>query len=1060
MGIDRRSMTTRRKEAVANWKRKNAANKAAKAKQTSFSGEGEGGEVAKDKWTPAPSYNKGVANRFGDTEITPRQAQKVIPRGGVRPGMNPQLSTESSNNTEVEGLVAPFSPPVTKQDIIGNYYNHGLADVEFAVATSALKAQVRKDEESARLARLATGDHISAGYLTDEFDLNVTHVQAKTSDSIRGGNPDTPRNNKYKVSEPKAPATSNGVDQNRVSYKDLNFLFQNKFLTNKLYFNENDDAGFNLVAYNITLFCLPANITLGHRINEVAMKGFNAYKDNAIIIAQSAGTDEFYLEGLSFKTTIGLNPDRGTGTQPLDIQITIKAPTNNDFIDLLIKASIVGGWKDHTDMPLFIHVEWNGRDSVTDAPVKQIGKIFRCFPCKIAKAGAATLDESGSTYELTLVSYRAEAFNNQKQTTKENIIVSGYTVGEILAQITTEMYKLETNGSDVHTIPDEIYIEFPEKNGGGVNKIKDYAMVQGTGKFFGNVAGQREEAPDKASGKAVHVENPRPPATRTVSSAQYISDTTAKAKKKWSADLNKSLEKITFHTTVGTSITEIIIKLVSNTVEAQAMISGIKKPDGADAQKEAKEINPDDVVREFLQIESDIILKDYDPGRRKYASKTFFKVFENSAPSFSETQQATTTQTKEASMSRLAKMLTENYVRKCYHHMYTGLNTEIKGLEWSFDNLVFKAAQLYSGIVSGYQQRQHGMRVGDAKQGAAHLGFADKALGKLRVLDEAKKESAAAVKKAVTELQKSKDNVEYDDDGNAMIDSFAIDKANTKLKAEQKRHDDEVIDIQQKEVIRMLQGSGAKVSKEVKVIDVTDMGAEEIKNLRKGLGPNQRAFQKGNGPIKIISWEPASLPVAIGKTTFLNDINDELVVSAIDQGVMFPVKFASSVVAKTEGGGLRDGHDRGKNIFSEVYQSKNFNMINITLSIRGDPFWWPKIYQGKQFDGLGKDISVTPSIQENYCIIIADQSNTYTPATGVMEIQQRNSLNGCYLVNNVVHNFSDGEYSQELELSRATSIDLNTVFGGMNIADAARANRAERNTADKFAKDMGGSLDF
>ena len=112
MGIDRRSMTTRRKEAVANWKRKNAANKAAQevaiARGGNAESEAEAG-VSKEKWKPAPSYNKGVANRFGDTEITPRQAQKVVPRGGVR--SSSQLSTESSNNTEVEGLVAPFSAP-------------------------------------------------------------------------------------------------------------------------------------------------------------------------------------------------------------------------------------------------------------------------------------------------------------------------------------------------------------------------------------------------------------------------------------------------------------------------------------------------------------------------------------------------------------------------------------------------------------------------------------------------------------------------------------------------------------------------------------------------------------------------------------------------------------------------------------------------------------------------------------------------------------------------------------------------------------------------------------
>jgi hypothetical protein len=123
-------------------------------------------------------------------------------------------------------------------------------------------------------------------------------------------------------------------------------------------------------------------------------------------------------------------------------------------------------------------------------------------------------------------------------------------------------------------------------------------------------------------------------------------------------------------------------------------------------------------------------------------------------------------------------------------------------------------------------------------------------------------------------------------------------------------------------------------------------------------------------------------------------------------------------------------------------------MVKINLSIRGDPYWWPKIYQGKQLNEFGKDISVTPSVQENYCIIIADQSNTYDPGTGVMQIRQRNSMNGVYLVVSAAHNFSEGEYSQELELSRAVSIDLNTVFGGKTLAEAAKQSRTNANALD------------
>jgi hypothetical protein len=87
------------------------------------------------------------------------------------------------------------------------------------------------------------------------------------------------------------------------------------------------------------------------------------------------------------------------------------------------------------------------------------------------------------------------------------------------------------------------------------------------------------------------------------------------------------------------------------------------------------------------------------------------------------------------------------------------------------------------------------------------------------------------------------------------------------------------------------------------------------------------------------------------------------------------------------------------------------------------------------------NFSVSPSTKEAYCIIIADQANTYDPATGVMEIKERNSLNGVYLVTQVKNQFSGGEFTQELELVRSTSIDLNAIFAGYSLSDAARINK-------------------
>ena len=195
----------------------------------------------------------------------------------------------------------------------------------------------------------------------------------------------------------------------------------------------------------------------------------------------------------------------------------------------------------------------------------------------------------------------------------------------------------------------------------------------------------------------------------------------------------------------------------------------------------------------------------------------------------------------------------------------------------------------------------------------------------------------------------------------------------------------------------------------------------------------------------------------------LSDVNDEIVMESIKSGAMFPVQFASTRMAETEQGGIRKDHDKGKNVFAEIYQNRNIEMMKISMVIRGDPYWIPNIGQMLyKTEGMQKfnaqpvdaadatlvtstvnnpNFSVSPSTKEAYCVIIADQANTYDPATGVMKIKERNSLNGVYLVTQVKSQFSGGEFTQELELVRSTSIDLNSVFGGYNLSDAVRVNK-------------------
>lgn len=895
--------------------------------------------------------------------------------------------------------------------------------------------------------------------------LRSTEPEMSKIKNIQALSPIIPNINNYKADSRRPPARSTGPGADRISYADLSLLFRDKFLRNYLYINSDDTDGVNLTTYNITLFTLPESEVLGAAINNVAIKGLSEYPQ-AIIITQSAGTDEFYLENLEFTHAIGKAPDRGTGTPPREVSFTIKAPTNNDFIDQLMKAAIVGEWKSHMEMPLFMHIEWKGRSTTTDAPITQVNNEFRCFPLKITSTGGATLNEGGSTYTLGCTGYSNQTFNNNIGRIQEDGSIRGKTVGELLAKLTVEMYKSETKGKDNSLFPDEVYIDFPEKTGSGTNKIFSYKMVTSKAKEFSNLASQKNPNSSASASSTTSDFN------KNVTTAPLSSDSSSSAKSRYVPEITMSSSEVTFHLKSGMSVKDIIIKIISHTKEAQQYISAIPDAQDSEAMKKKKDVPPSSYMREFISISSDVQLKAWDPMRRKYAAKHFIKIFEYESPSYSESEQVTTQQGKGASTARLFGMLDNDFIRKCYHHIHTGLNTEIKSLDWNFDNTLFMASNLFSGVVSSYQQRQHGIQLGKADDGTSHLGFADAALNNKRVIDEARRESAQAVKTAEKFLKEAI-KPRYDEDGNLMVGDVGAEMSLAKAK---KEHEAKVKELRDKTLIAYLQGSADVVKGSITEQFASFEVSGNKNKFLKGLGPNQQAFMMGDGRIKVISWKSASLDVAIDPKpggTMLSDVDDKIVMKSINSGAMFPVQFASTRMAETEQGGIRKDHDKGKNVFAEIYQNHNIEMMKISMVIRGDPYWIPNIGQMLYMSGAdvhqnevglrdkivqqrqdtaratNPNFSVSPSTKEAYCIIVADQANTYDPETGVMEIKERNSLNGVYLITQVKSQFSGGEFTQELELVRSVSIDLNSIFGGYNLADAARVNK-------KLQDDTGG----
>ena len=110
-------------------------------------------------------------------------------------------------------------------------------------------------------------------------------------------------------------------------------------------------------------------------------------------------------------------------------------------------------------------------------------------------------------------------------------------------------------------------------------------------------------------------------------------------------------------------------------------------------------------------------------------------------------------------------------------------------------------------------------------------------------------------------------------------------------------------------------------------------------------------------------------------------------------------------------------------IIAEIYQqAASGDMISLELEIRGDSWWIPNS------PGDNADTSISPNKKESYMILIADQGEQWEPNTGLMTINDRNSLNGVYCVITVKNSFQGGEFNQTLNCVRDPTIDLNLVL--------------------------------
>ena len=583
---------------------------------------------------------------------------------------------------------------------------------------------------------------------------------------------------------------------------------------------------------------------------------------------------------------------------------------------------------------------------------------------------------------IEAISYSEHNFNSVTGALQEDVQVGGMTVGEILASICYEMSRQQTKASDTVLLPDVYSIELEGDMGelplviglqeflSSVRNLPNYYAIT---KLESKVGGPREDMDEQT--------------TDTATKVKEISEKHDQE--------SKLKQNATFK--AGTDIPTIIRNVIAGTVEFQRLISDVPAPEGDDAQQVKPTVNPANVERYFIKIDSETELLGYDPNRRKYAAKRIYRVHKNLNPRFSYSE-TNTQQDRVTSMDRLHGLLNFDMVKKAYHYYYTGLNTEVKSVEFKFDNAWFVAKGLYSKLVDSYK-RDHGTNAKDD----VHKGSAW--INDLRenhdLRTEKQTENLLAVANAKKAEEAMKDSGGMDAIAAGQVITRSIQKQ-AKIAEEIARSKEESLEAKKK-IMQMLKQSGDLTTKILPETEVT-------------ITPDGTAFRQYNVPIE---YYQATTKQYTGQV-FLNDLD---LAGEKFNSVLFPVSYTDTRLAKSMQDGLRDEYDRGRNIIAEIYQqAASGDMISLEITIRGDSWWIPNS------PGDNADTSISPNKKESYMILIADQGEQWEPDSGLMTINDRNSLNGVYCVITVRNSFSDGEFVQTLNCVRDPTIDLNLVL--------------------------------
>ena len=725
------------------------------------------------------------------------------------------------------------------------------------------------------------------------------------------------------------------------------------------------------------LYMVSEDAFLGNKdLNSIKLSGGS----RKVLIASSGRSDEFSMSNIVIDSKIGRLPGVNT-----DITFDITSPYTSDLIDKLLASSALLGINNYSSAPLLMELNIKGRDPKTGIAKNLANRNFAIY----VKSMIFSINEEGGRYSVTASSVNDIARGEVAENLNEQISLQGTNPQELLKNLSDKLKDREDGAISVRKdVADQYEFTFTDN----AQQIATERLKQDAFTAPNRSAPKNKENEEKigATEKTNHTPSDK---------------------------ISIDYEKGTGITTIIENIinaSPVLKKKVTEYEEKNKKFAEQLKADGKAST--AKKVN----IKQFYNFDTQVTYLGYDFLRRDYAKKYEYRISMYDTP-FGYVAQTDISTDKKQNIDRINEISDRVGIKKLYNYMYTGKNDQILDLQYNFDNMYYVAIGAQSEIIDSFKfepgvRYDEGLRkkLDDARIGSNNL----KLYTKYSNLDKNNKEDAKERLRIQQELIKSDPDLRNrmlaaDMDPTVTFDSLVVKTI--------EKNDNAVYE--GSKALREYQSSGEKsidnFNTNLNAVSTENENEKANSNAGQALinRQNNNNVRSGDGEITVAGKKN---PNTGGNTVFAGDVSRQAFVDYYRDKPLPVMFYETGKVTQT---GVEGDTTPGGGLLAQYFNNaKNVgstgDMMNVDMTVKGDLLFLPDLSRNSS---QNIDISTEKPLM---IIVVSNQVSEYNK-DGFMRINNKNALNGLYMVIEANHKWGDdGQYTTTLGLRRELGTDL------------------------------------